>query len=284
MKELLSASTWNIMWQDFRAANTASPGRKMDQGEFWNQRAESFANNTVKSRDSSRVDTVFDFLRYHRALQPGISVLDIGSGPGSFAIPFARLGCRVTALDPSRRMLDLFKESIPNDLRDSIETLEGLWEDIDPDAQGWVNQFDLIFASMCPGVNEQALIEKMMLCSRQWCYVSAFSGPRNFEVYDEVWGAITGHPYPNHFNDIIFPFNLVYAQGYKPMIQFIESSFTQKEHPDKFTAELYSLLPQTPTRAQEEAIRSIILRHTKDDAVHQLVRSSVGMMLWRVKE
>ncbi|MGE5391071.1 MAG: class I SAM-dependent methyltransferase [Deltaproteobacteria bacterium] len=283
MKELIKASEWNTMWQEFRIANSGSSGRRTDQGEFWDRRAESFANNTVKSRDNSRVDRVFGFLRCHGALEPGISILDIGSGPGSFAIPFAGLGNRVTALDPSRRMLDLFAESTPEHIKDSIDTLEGIWEDIDPESLGWIDRYDLVFASMCPGINEHSLIEKMMLCSRRWCYISAFSGPRHFQVYDEVFQAVTGCPYPNHFNDIIFPFNLVYALGYKPIIEFVESSFVQKETPESFTTELYNLLPYPPAPSEDSVIKSIIARHILEGEVHQKVSSTVGIMLWKNK-
>lgn len=282
MKELMKAEEWNKLWQDFRAANAGSSGRKMDQGEFWNQRAESFANNTVKSRDNSRRDQVFDFLRCHGALEPDLTILDIGSGPGSFAIPLAGLGNQVMALDPSRRMLDLMQELIPAQLNDRIEIREGLWEEIDPSSEGWVRKFDLVFASMCPGINELCLIEKMIQCSRQWCYVSAFSGPRHFQVYDEVFQTLTGNPYPNHFNDIIFPFNLVYALGYKPSIHFVESSFTQKENPDKFISELINLLPGQPDPTENSLIGDIITKHTYRGEVHQLVSSSVGIMLWKV--
>ena len=38
-------------------------------------------------------------------LEPGDSVLDLGTGTGMLAIPFARMGLRVTALDPEPAML-----------------------------------------------------------------------------------------------------------------------------------------------------------------------------------
>lgn len=283
MKELISAQDWNKQWQEFRAANAGPSAKKMDQAEFWNQRAESFAQNTIKSKDRARTEQVFKFLKYHGALNNGYSVLDIGSGPGSFTIPLAELGNQVLAMDPSPRMLELCRAMISPELTDKIELYEGLWEEIEPASLGWVKTFDLVFASMCPGVNELALIEKMMVCSRQWCYISAFAGPRCFEVYDEIFRALTGLPYPNHFNDIIYPFNLVYALGYRPSIQFLQSSFTQKERVDLFISELYKLLPNKPSPADETLIQSIIARHTHDDEVHQLVSSSVGMMVWQVE-
>jgi len=39
-------------------------------------------------------------------LAPGDAVLDLGCGPGSLAIPFARAGMAVTAMDPEPSMLD----------------------------------------------------------------------------------------------------------------------------------------------------------------------------------
>lgn len=39
-------------------------------------------------------------------LEPGDPVLDLGTGPGLLAIPFARAGMQVTAADPERAMLD----------------------------------------------------------------------------------------------------------------------------------------------------------------------------------
>jgi ubiquinone/menaquinone biosynthesis C-methylase UbiE len=38
-------------------------------------------------------------------LQPGDAVLDLGTGPGTLAVPFARLGLGVTAMDPEPDML-----------------------------------------------------------------------------------------------------------------------------------------------------------------------------------
>src|ERR1700761_5337560 len=38
-------------------------------------------------------------------LRPGDSVLDLGTGTGMLAIPFARMGLKVTALDPEPAML-----------------------------------------------------------------------------------------------------------------------------------------------------------------------------------
>jgi 2-polyprenyl-3-methyl-5-hydroxy-6-metoxy-1,4-benzoquinol methylase len=47
-----------------------------------------------------------------RYVHPGMRVLDVGSGPGRFAIDVARLGARVTLVDLSQVQLDLAREKI----------------------------------------------------------------------------------------------------------------------------------------------------------------------------
>lgn len=44
-------------------------------------------------------------------LQPGDAVLDLGTGPGLLAIPFAAAGLRVTAADPDPAMLEAAREA-----------------------------------------------------------------------------------------------------------------------------------------------------------------------------
>jgi len=44
-------------------------------------------------------------------LEPGDAVMDLGCGPGPLAIEFARLGLKVTGVDPEPEMLDAAREA-----------------------------------------------------------------------------------------------------------------------------------------------------------------------------
>jgi SAM-dependent methyltransferase len=48
---------------------------------------------------------LIDWVARRTALGPSDRVLDLGCGPGTLAVPFARLGCEVVALDPEPAML-----------------------------------------------------------------------------------------------------------------------------------------------------------------------------------
>jgi ubiquinone/menaquinone biosynthesis C-methylase UbiE len=65
-------------------------------------------HNTVDAYRQYRLDypqRLLDRLTALAGLRPGDSVLDLGCGPGNLAIPLARAGMAVTAMDPEPQML-----------------------------------------------------------------------------------------------------------------------------------------------------------------------------------
>ncbi|MEM1080345.1 MAG: class I SAM-dependent methyltransferase [Pseudomonadota bacterium] len=54
----------------------------------------------------AQVADLFELLGVHRSDASGLSVLDLGAGPGRHSLPLARSGCRVTAVDTSQFLLD----------------------------------------------------------------------------------------------------------------------------------------------------------------------------------
>ena len=86
----------------------------------------------------------FRLLREVEIGLPGQDILDLGTGTGALAIPFARQGARVVGIDASESQLAAardvaMREALPLDLRFALAERTGL-----PDAS-----FDAITASMC---------------------------------------------------------------------------------------------------------------------------------------
>jgi cyclopropane fatty-acyl-phospholipid synthase-like methyltransferase len=91
---------WNQAWRDDCKARSQGDNR-----EFWNRRAPSFAKHR---QEDGADDYVESFLRVMQP-QPDWSVLDVGCGPGTLAIPLAKTVRRVTGLDFSSAMIEILR-------------------------------------------------------------------------------------------------------------------------------------------------------------------------------
>ena len=78
-------------------------------------------------------------------IKPDFEVLDIGTGPGTLAIPLAKLVKNVTALDPSKGMIKVLEESAVTEGIDNIATINKTWQEVD-DAE-IREKFDLVISS-----------------------------------------------------------------------------------------------------------------------------------------
>ncbi|MCK4846345.1 MAG: class I SAM-dependent methyltransferase [Deltaproteobacteria bacterium] len=71
------------------------------------------------------------------------SFLDIGAGPGTLSIPLAKAGKDVTAIDPSKNMIDALKEA---DETKTITTIQAAWGDDDLD----IKKHDVVVCANVP--------------------------------------------------------------------------------------------------------------------------------------
>ena len=90
----LQETDWGEEWKQLQRIR-----RKVDDSQYWNKRSHNF-----DSKDSPS-DYVLEFLELAQ-IQPGETVLDMGCGTGSIAVPLAQQGCPVIAADFSQGMLD----------------------------------------------------------------------------------------------------------------------------------------------------------------------------------
>ncbi|MFA7197992.1 MAG: class I SAM-dependent methyltransferase [Methanoculleus sp.] len=77
-------------------------------------------------------------------IPPGSTVLDIGAGPGTLAVPLALAGCDVTVVEPSAGMRAAMKEYRAFSGAPEIREIPSRWEDADP---AEVGTHDVVVAS-----------------------------------------------------------------------------------------------------------------------------------------
>lgn len=279
-------------WEDrWLAAVVDSPMQRRRRGgdamQRWNKMANDFAERTSDKGNGEKRQKTIAWLQELGALRQGGRVLDIGAGPGNWALPLAATGAEVTALEPAEGMIDILQGRIRASEAENITVRHATWQEIDLDAEGWRGAFDLVFASMTPGVDGPEMLHKMIAAASQnggFCYLSAFAGDHWQEWYGQLWRKLFDEDLGGHVNNIIHPFNLVYAMGYRPELRF-ESWERQISWPRDKAIEDFTTHLESYTEITDE-VQATIAAHVDArcrDGVFRDSRSGCrGMMVWAV--
>lgn len=269
---------WNALAQNSRIV---SDDLQATQWETW---ADGFVQEMDEEKNRKRAGEFFTLLEEAGFSPEGASVLDIGCGPGTLSLPLARAGADVTALDISTKMLGHLRETAQREgLR--INAVECSWWSADIDKLGFRKKFDLVVASMTPGIRDIETFDRMMACTRQFCYYRRFIGKGSMDrVRREVFLKILGEEPDNPGPDIMYPFMYLYLLGYRPLIRFSSSSKTYERNWSEEAEEVIRDLRCTRTISDtvEEKIREYYKKESPDGRYRSKTESCQGTMVWSV--
>lgn len=257
-----------------------------DPMQRWNKMAGDFAERTSEKDTGDKRQKTLAWLCETGALRAGAKILDIGAGPGNWALPLARHGATVTALEPAGAMIKILEDRARTAEITGIEIRQATWQEIDLDALGWRGGFDLVFASMTPGVDGPEMLQKMITASKGYCYLSAFAGRHWQEWYGGLWRNLFNEELSGHVNDIIHPFNLVYAMGYRPELRF-ETWERQISWPRDKAMEDFATHLESYTEITAEvhaAIAAHVDEHSTDGLFCDTRSGCRGMMVWDIRQ
>lgn len=276
---------WAKLWKDAREKSPMNKRRgrtEQEMVESWNKRAQGFAQRTGKGQE--RQNRVLGMLEQEGVFEPGIQVLDIGAGPGNFAIPLARLAGQVTALEPAAEMVKILEERAKAEQIENIKVIQRTWQEIQIEEEGLSGKFDLVFASMTPGVRDPETLQKMIKASKKFCYMSGFSGRGWGQAHNQLWQQFFNEDLGEKPGDIIHPFNLLYAMGYRPNLRFVTSQRVEEESVEEAIKDLLvffeSYLEITPE--VRDTVRKYVEDRSQDGIFRQETNICQGMMVWRV--
>ena len=244
---------WRESWQtEIRSAPMTKRMIRTEQEQIrrWDKVARLFAKNGRPPGSGKAEKDIIRRLGEQGALPQGSRILDIGAGLGHLTFSLAETASHVTAVEPSSAMAEVLKTRIRNRGISNIRVDQRQWQDINVEEEGLASQFDLVVASMNPGVRGPEDLDKMNRASRGFCYMSRFSGMRGFFGFDGIWELFFNEDPGMDPWDIIFPFNLLYAQGYRPKIDFIIRDNTGRVPVDeavtRILASLWNYMDETP--------------------------------------
>jgi len=200
----------DIDWIELRANALAQKGWQEKGPDQWDKKARSFAG---RNKSAAYVDLVLSQL----PLDPSYNVLDIGSGPGTLAIPMAKKVRSVTAIDFSRGMLDTLEEIAGGENIENIHTVQCAWED-DWQEKG-IQVHDIAIASRSMGVKDLvAALDKIDRYGSRYVFLTDRIGSTPFEVGAFAALGRSFAPGP----DYIYTLNTLYTMGIYPNVRVLE--------------------------------------------------------------
>jgi SAM-dependent methyltransferase len=275
---------WQAAWeQSLPGALRAwqQPGKS--GSDYWNRRAARFAVQTQESGIIERITKVVHLLGHKDALKRDSRVLDIGSGPGNYAIPIARRVRQVVALDPASGMLEILKQRAAEADLDNIETVGQAWEEIDLGQAGWHGAFDTVLALNSPSFNGVANLKKMLAACRG-VFMAGDYLRRDDPGRRELWQELGLGEMPDWCPGPFYAYHWLYASGYYPDLETEHSYSLSQLAPDEAQAELedsvYPYLDLTP--AVREQIREFVERRTHEGKFMSARSAVVGWVICAV--
>jgi SAM-dependent methyltransferase len=281
---------WRRLWLEAKArspVNRRELSSEGDQIEQWSRRAKDYARHTAGGENLRWRRQLLRWLEAEGALAEGMRVLDIGAGPGNFAVPLARRCREVVALDPAEGMLVQLLRGAARAGVSNVRPVCRRWEEIDLQQEGWMRGFDLVVASMTPGVSEPGSLEKMLAASRGFCYLSGWSGDRWgpwAEAQAALWPRIFAEELGDYPSDVLYPLGLLYALGFRPSVRFRYSEHLREMSPGEAAAGLeghFARYTGIDDRVRR-LVEAYVAEHTEGGVFRQMTRSCQGFLLWRV--
>lgn len=272
---------WSEAWEKATRSSSlsrrnVSPDRWMT---FWSQISKAYG---ARIRfESQLIEEIVRMLILEGLLTVESVVLDIGCGPGTFAIPFARCVHHVVALDPAEKMIDALKEEAQRHGLSNITLLCQRWEE-----SIFSKEFDLVFASFSPSIRNSANLLKMHEASRKYCCLITASDEKNFQVRNQLWESIFGEPFHSTSFHILYPFNYLYSCGFRPQVRFVANEVSYEEPVTVLIEryEEYFRMFTELTTLQKEKIRQYFERNAQNGIVKTCEERALAIMWWGVGE
>jgi len=282
---------WKRLWMEAKERSPVNRRQRHGEGEEierWNLRASSYAEHSESEESRDRRNQIMTWLESEGALQPKFRVLDIGAGPGNFAVSLSREVAEVVALEPAGEMVSILQRKIDAERIENVRVIRKTWEEVDLAVEGWQSSFDLVFASMSPGIGNPQMLEKMISASRAFCYLSGWSGDRWGKwglAQSELWPEIFQEELGDYPTDILYPFGVLYASGYRPHLRFHQPRVRLEmsvEEAINGLADHFSRYTEIGP-AVRKTITAYVQRNSQAGTFSQQSTTCQGFMIWRVE-
>lgn len=180
-------------------------------------------------------------------------------------------------------MVKYLKSEIAGCSCKNVRIVQSTWEEVDPEKENFVGAFDLVFASMSPGINNLDTIRKALHCSKEYFYYSGFAGKRESNLHKELWPLLYGENLPSWPDQAIYVLNLLYTLELEINFEIWEErsyvELTMQEAMESILEELHICGKEPPF--PEEKLRDLLLTKMREGVLLQKNSARLGQLLVR---
>ena len=200
----------DIDWNDLiKIQRKRKPDKKEPSSQYWDKRATSFVDHVGKT---TYPDAFLKILKP----QDDWTVLDMGCGGGTLALPLAPRVKEITAVDYSDKMLEMLRAEIQGRDIKNIKTLKASWDNDWSDKD--IGLHDIAIASRSLSVDDiHGAIVKLNRAARKRVYISTVVGDGPYDR--RIFNAIGRELIPAV--DYIYIYNLLFQMGIHANISFV---------------------------------------------------------------
>ncbi|MCK4398958.1 MAG: class I SAM-dependent methyltransferase [Methanophagales archaeon] len=210
--EIMDEIDWTGMWR--KSLEESSWGQRAGKPEYWDARVDQFEGVIKQSNREAMIMSRLE-------IEPDYTVLDIGAGPGTVAIPLAKIVKGVTAVEPSEGMLARLKENASKEHLANVTYINKKWEDVGIGEDMEEREHDIVIASYSLVMKDiKTTLLKMNDAAKRSVYI--FAGAGREKAGSSFWATFhKGKPSP----DYIFLYNILYQLGIYANVEIMNSNY-----------------------------------------------------------
>ncbi len=248
----------------------------------WSNRSDDYSESR-KTGNYQYGRAVYQLLSKNGIVSSSSQMIEIGSGPGTFVIPFAEKIHHVTAIEPADGMIEKIKENASQAGVSNFNIIPKIWQDVDTNCL--FKSHDLVISStviwmfrdICKQIHRMEEISSGYCCLCAGIDSMTNQGNNNS---DDLWIKMIGNTQRPLFPEYPLIYSILYENGIYPEIRMIEhTSRRTPENMMKMYFIFYNLFTEL-TPEKKEIINQHVMKNLKDDGKFEM-KFKTAVLWWK---
>lgn len=267
-------------WED-----TGSYGKisdRIERNKSWIQYYSYIAQQQENCEVSfnEHAEEVADYLAENGWLRKETTVLDIGSGTGSYSMSFAKRSRKVSAFDMDSASLAVLKNNADKLGLSNIECIEGMWETYTPQ-----KIFSLTFSSMCPAICTYDELLKMEAMTKDVCCLIAVTRGSYDLHRKSLMQMLEVRPVGAMTTEALWYYEILYLMGRQPDVRNWTRHFEYDLPVEEACRrnEVYFQIFGIPVEQSRPILREYFNEKADAGYVHDISHLNTALICWKPK-